>query len=86
MTSNGVNGGMFDPLMHNRITLNGGEFVLNRGAGIYVVIGSNGKIIGRNFSKTIKTGDFFSALRCRGKIYRYGQYYRCGVFCTNRIT
>lgn len=42
-----------------KISLNNGEFSLNKGAAIYVVIEGNGKVVGNNYEKEIKKGDYF---------------------------
>lgn len=41
------------------ITLCGGEFVLNRGAAVYVVTEGNGYIMGKEYKAEIKKGDYF---------------------------
>lgn len=41
------------------ITLSGGEFVLGRGAGIYVVLEGEGEILGDGYNKVLKRGDYF---------------------------
>lgn len=41
------------------ITLSGGEFVLGRGAAVYVVTEGCGSISGENYSAEIKKGDYF---------------------------
>ena len=41
------------------ITLSGGEFVLDRGAAVYVVTEGNGKIIGDDYDVEINKGDYF---------------------------
>ena len=41
------------------ITLSGGEFVLGKGAAIYVVLDGEGEIIGENYTKALKRGDYF---------------------------
>ncbi len=41
------------------VTLSGGEFVLGRGAAIYVVLDGEGKICGENYDKEIRRGDYF---------------------------
>lgn len=41
------------------ITLSGGEFILGRGAAVYVVTEGCGLIIGENYSREIKKGDYF---------------------------
>jgi mannose-6-phosphate isomerase class I len=41
------------------ITLSGGEFVLGRGAGIYVVLEGEGEILSDGYNKVLKRGDYF---------------------------
>lgn len=41
------------------ITLNGGEFVLDRGAAVYVVTEGNGFIVGDGYKTDVKKGDYF---------------------------
>ncbi len=41
------------------ITLSGGSFELSRGASVYVVTEGQGRIIGENYEKEIKKGDYF---------------------------
>lgn len=41
------------------ITLNGGEFILDRGAAVYVVTEGNGCIVGDGYKTDVKKGDYF---------------------------
>lgn len=41
------------------LTLGGGKFTLGRGAAIYVVLDGDGEVIGNNYERKIKKGDYF---------------------------
>ncbi len=41
------------------VTVNGGNFVMNRGAAVYVVTEGSGTITGDNYESEIKKGDYF---------------------------
>ncbi len=43
----------------NRISLNGGEFTLNKGAAIYVVTEGEGEIVAEDYQKNLTKGDYF---------------------------
>ncbi len=43
----------------NRITLNSGEFTLNKGAAIYVVTEGEGEIVSDSYQKSLTKGDYF---------------------------
>ncbi len=42
-----------------RITLDGGKFLINKSAAIYVALGGSGKIVSDGYEKNIKQGDYF---------------------------
>ena len=42
-----------------KITLEGGEFALDKGATVYVVTDGEGVILGDGYEKTVKKGDYF---------------------------
>ena len=59
------------------ITLDGAEFVLDKGASIYVVLEGEGEIKGNDYSRKIKKGDYFLLPDCAK-----GNYTLCGKIKT----
>lgn len=55
-----------DCFIINRITVNGGSYVLNvvNSYGVYIVTDGIGKLMGDNYSKEIKKGDYFFMPAC----------------------
>jgi len=55
-----------DCFIVNRITLNGGEHILNAGDsyGVYIVTNGSGKLFGEGYVKEIKKGDYFFMPAC----------------------
>lgn len=50
---------MTDSFKVRRISLDGGEFTLDKGAAVYVVTNGNGKIFGGEYTKEINKGGYF---------------------------
>ncbi len=54
-----IDGRMTDSFRVRRISLDGGKFVLDKGAAVYVVTDGNGEIAGDGYKKELKKGDYF---------------------------
>lgn len=54
-----IDGRMTDSFRVRRISLNGGEFLLGKGAAVYVITDGEGSIKYEEYSKILKKGDYF---------------------------
>ncbi|PHV70483.1 mannose-6-phosphate isomerase [Sporanaerobium hydrogeniformans] len=43
----------------NKVTIDGGNYLLSKGSGIYVIIEGKGKMIGKEYEKLVQKGDYF---------------------------